>query len=223
MNILNVNEKQNSQFETYFNFLVDYNQKVNLTAITDKEEVFVKHFYDSCLAKDLIQQNATMVDVGTGAGFPAVPLKIVRPDIKLTLVDSLNKRITFLNELSKQLNINYETIHARAEDFGHSQHREQFDVVVARAVASLNSLAEYLLPLAKVGGKVIAYKGANFQEELDLSKKAIKVLGGEIEQVLEFELPNNAGKRALIVIKKVSTSPKSYPRGKNLPKLKPIS
>jgi len=220
---LNLTELQESQFETYFNFLVEYNEKVNLTAITEKEDVYIKHFFDSCLAKDLIKQNARVVDVGTGAGFPAIPLKIVRPDINLTLVDSLNKRIVFLNELAEKLNINYTTIHSRAEDFAHGENREKFDIVVARAVASMDSLAEYLLPLTKVGGKVIAYKGSNYKEEIEKAKKAIKILGGEIEQLLEFELPNNSGSRALVVIKKASTTPKQYPRGKNLPKVKPIS
>ena len=220
---LNLNKEQTQQFETYYNFLIEYNEKVNLTAITEKEEVYIKHFYDSCLAKDFIKENAKLVDVGTGAGFPAVPLKIMRPDINLTLVDSLNKRLIFLNELAEKLNINYTTIHARAEEFGRSQNREQYDVVVARAVASLNSLAEYLLPLAKVGGKVIAYKGANYKEEVNLAKNAIKLFGGEIEKILEFDLPNNYGKRALVIINKVSTTPKGYPRAKNLPKIKPIS
>ena len=222
LNRFNLNETQKKQFDRYYEFLIDYNEKVNLTAITDKKEVFVKHFYDSCLAKDLIKKNAKLADIGTGAGFPAVPLKIIRPDINLTLVDSLNKRINFLDELAQNLNINYTTIHARAEEFGKGEHREQFDVVVARAVASLNSLVEYLLPVAKIGGKIIAYKGANYKEEIIQAKKAIQLLGGKLDEVIEFDLPNNSGKRALIVINKISQTPKLYPRGQNLPKLKPI-
>ena len=222
LNRFNLNETQKKQFDRYYEFLIDYNEKVNLTAITDKKDVFVKHFYDSCLAKDLIKKNAKLADIGTGAGFPAVPLKIIRPDINLTLVDSLNKRINFLDELAQNLNINYTTIHARAEEFGKGEHREKFDVVVARAVASLNSLVEYLLPVAKIGGKIIAYKGANYKEEIIQAKKAIQLLGGKLDEVIEFNLPNNSGKRALIVINKISQTPKLYPRGQNLPKLKPI-
>ena len=208
-------------FNLYFEKLVSYNEKVNLTAITEKDQVFNKHFLDSILPVDVIPQNSSMVDVGTGAGFPSLPLKIVRSDINLTMVDSLNKRINFLNELTAELKINTTNIHARAEDFA-LKNREKFDVAVARAVARLNTLLEYLLPLVKVGGIVLAYKGSSADEEIEEAKNAITVLGGKVKQVLHFDLPDSQGERNIIVIEKIKSTPKQYPRGKNLPKLNPI-
>ncbi len=208
-------------FEKYFEKLVSYNEKVNLTAITEKEQVFNKHFLDSILPIKEVKLNAKIVDVGTGAGFPSLPIKIVRPDVELTMVDSLNKRINFLNELTTELNISTNNIHSRAEDFAKTN-REKFDVAVARAVAKLNTLLEYLLPLVKLGGIVLAFKGSNFQEEIDEAKNALAILGGEYVKTLHFELPNNEGERNIIIIKKIKETPKQYPRDKNLPKLKPI-
>lgn len=208
-------------FNLYFEKLVSYNEKVNLTAITEKNQVFDKHFLDSILPVDTIKQNASMVDVGTGAGFPSLPIKIVRPDINLTMVDSLNKRITFLQELTKELEIDTINIHARAEDFA-LNNREKFDVAVARAVARLNTLLEYLLPLVKVGGTVLAYKGTSAEEEIEEAKNAISILGGRVKQILHFDLPNGQGERNIVVIEKIKATPKQYPRGKNLPKLNPI-
>ena len=174
-------------FEIYYKELIEYNNKVNLTAITEKEEVFIKHFYDSCLSSEYIPQCAKVVDIGTGAGFPGVPLKIVRRDIDLHLVDSLNKRIIFLDELKQKLNIPYSTNHSRAEDFCIQQNnREKFDVCVSRAVAQLNTLAEYCLPLIKVGGLFIAYKGGEIEDELNNSQKAINILGGQVDQIKKF-------------------------------------
>lgn len=215
-----VNEN-NEKFQIYFNELIDYNKNVNLTAITEKEDVFVKHFYDSCLSQNYIPNNAKVVDIGTGAGFPGLPLKIVRKDIDLHLVDSLNKRITFLHLLKEKLDLDFSTTHTRAEDFC-ADFRETFDVCVSRAVSRLNTLAEYCLPLVKIGGLFIAYKGSNIDEELEESKKAIKLLGGQIEEVKKITLPNDKGERNLIVIKKISKTDIKYPRGKNLPKTKPI-
>ncbi len=219
----NFSENENciNLFEIYYNELIDYNTKVNLTAITEKEEVFIKHFYDSCLAYDCIPQNAKVVDIGTGAGFPGLPLKIVRPDIDLTLVDSLNKRIIFLNQLKQKLNINYLTFHSRAEDFCIS-YREKYDVSVSRAVAKLNTLAEYCLPLVKVGGLFIAYKGGDVEEELKESANALKILGGQVIKTEKISLPSNLGQRSLIIIKKIKNTPNKYPRNKSLPKLKPL-
>ena len=220
----NVNTLLNGKeekFNIYYEELIEYNKNVNLTAITEREEVFIKHFYDSCLAESFIPKGASVVDIGTGAGFPGLPLKIVRNDIKLHLVDALNKRITFLNLLKDKLSIEFLTTHARAEEFC-STHRESFDVCVSRAVAKLNTLLEYCLPLVKIGGTFIAYKGSNVEEELNLSKKALKEMGGEILKVENFNLPNNMGERNLIVIKKTSHTPNKYPRAKNLPKTNPI-
>ncbi len=210
------------KFFAYYNFLVEYNQKVNLTSITEKEEVYIKHFLDSILSANEIAKNASVIDVGAGAGFPSMPLKIVREDINLTMLDSLNKRITFLNELCKRLNISATSIHSRAEDFANTN-KQKFDIALARAVAKCNTLVEYLLPLVKVGGKVIIYKGSNYLEELNQAKNAISFLGGKISKINLFNLPNNMGERAIIVIEKVNSTPHGYPRGKNLPKTKPIT
>lgn len=216
-------DKQFNLFEIYFTELVSYNQKVNLTAITEKEDVYIKHFYDSCLGCEFIPTNSKVVDIGTGAGFPGVPIKIARKDIELSLVDSLNKRITFLNELKQKLNIDYSTFHARAEDFSlNASHRESFDICVSRAVAKLNTLAEYCLPLVKVGGTFIAYKSGEVENELEESLKAVTTLGGKVEQIKKFNLPNSKGARTLIIIKKTKNTPTIYPRNKNLPKTKPI-
>lgn len=215
-----INDKKEI-FEKYYEKLVSYNQKVNLTAITDKAQVFTKHFLDSILPIDAIPVGADVVDVGAGAGFPSLPIKIVRDDVKITMVDSLNKRINFLNELTKELNIESTNIHARAEDFA-KLNREKFDVAVARAVAKLNTLLEYLLPLVKVGGMVLAFKGNNFEEELKEAQNALSVLGGEYIKTFQFNLPNEQGERNIIVIKKIKPTPASFPRDKNLPKLKPL-
>lgn len=217
----NLIESNRAKFETYFTELVSYNEKVNLTAITEKHDVFTKHFLDSLLAVDAIPINSNVVDIGTGAGFPGLPIKIVRPDIKLTMVDSLNKRIEFLNIISHKLNLETKNIHSRAEDFAKTD-REKYDVAIARAVAKLNCLLEYMLPLVKVGGLVIAYKASNFKEELKEAKNAIETLGGKYLRTIDFVLPNNYGERNIIIIEKIKPTPKIYPRGKDLPKRNPI-
>ena len=210
-----------SEFEKYYNSLISFNEKVNLTAITDKEDVFIKHFLDSILSIDEIKENSNVIDIGAGAGFPSLPIKIVRPDIKLTMLDSLNKRINFLNQICSELNITSTNIHARAEDYV-KVYRETYDVALARAVARLNSLLEYLLPYVKIGGIVLAYKGSNYLEELDESKNAINTLGGRYVKTIKFNLPENKGERNIIVIEKIRSTPKSFPRAKNLAKLNPI-
>lgn len=215
-----ITNKRN-KFDIYYQALVSYNEKVNLTAITEKNEVYTKHFLDSILGVNEIPKNATVVDVGTGAGFPGLPLKIVRPDINLTLVDSLYKRVNFLNLLCEKLNIESTNLHSRAEEFA-KKNFEKFDVAVARAVAKLNTLLEYLLPLIKVGGIVVAYKGSNSLEELNEAQKALEVLGGEFVKTLSFNLPNQTGERNILIIKKIKHTPKQYPRERNLPKLKPL-
>ena len=217
-----LSDKQAKQFFDYYEFLVSENQKYNLTAITDFNDVVMKHFIDSVLPLNKIKENASVIDVGTGAGFPGVPLKILRPDIKLTLLDSLQKRINFLNQLLKLLGINdVKTIHSRAEDYI-KQGREKFEYALSRAVASVPTLAEYLLPYVKVGGEVLMYKGGGFQEELDIGQKAINISGGKVVNVFNYKLNEIDSQRNIIIIKKFSMTDKKYPRGKNLPKLKPL-
>lgn len=215
-----LSEEQERQFLKYYDFLVSENQKYNLTAITSKEEVFYKHFLDSVLPESEITENAKIIDIGSGAGFPAVPLKIVRSDLKFTLVDSLNKRVNFLNELFILLNLgDIKAVHARAEDFI-KENRESYDFAVARAVAPLNTLLEYMVPYLKVGGRCLIYKSQKLEEEIVEAKKAMEILSVKIVKVLEYEL-GDASRKILIVEKTEKTNEK-YPRGKNLPKLKPL-
>lgn len=207
-------DKQIADFEMYFKLLVEWNEKMNLTAITDEMGVAVKHFTDSVsvLQKVNINPYASIIDIGTGAGFPGIPIKIMRPDIKLTLLDSLNKRLIFLNEVCAELNIDAVTVHSRAEDGArNAQYREAFDYSVSRAVAGMNVLAEYCLPYVKCGGSFISMKGYDCDTELDLAKNALKTLGGKIVSVSKFNLPDDSG-RAVIEVKKINNTPKDYPR-----------
>lgn len=209
-----------SQFEKYYEMLISWNEKVNLTAITDKTEVEIKHFADSILPAGDIPQNTTLCDVGTGAGFPGIPLKIARPDLHVTLLDSLNKRVVFLQEVCTVLKLSQTVcLHARAEDAGQGNLRESFDIVTSRAVARLNTLCEYALPLVKPGGCFLAYK-ANCEEELIEAKNAIRVLGGDVEHVDKLLICGQH--RAIVKIRKVSATPKKYPRGRGKEKNAPI-
>lgn len=219
---INVSNLQEKQFDIYFNLLVETNKVMNLTAITEENEVLTKHFLDSVIPEKSIPQNSKVVDVGSGAGFPAIPLKIIRPDLQITMVDSLNKRINFLNETILALSLtNTFAVHARAEDFA-KKNREAFDIAVARAVAPLNTLLEYLLPLIKVGGSAVIYKSSKLDEELAVSHKALQVLGGEIESVETFEIEEGSLERKVLIVRKTSHTPPKYPREKNNPKLHPI-
>lgn len=217
-------EEQLNQFYEYMNLLLEWNEKINLTAITDPNEVILKHFIDSLTINKYIKENSTLADVGTGAGFPGIPLKILRPDLKITLVDSLNKRINFLNEVINKLNlINIETVHSRIEDFGKDKkYRESFDFVTARAVANLAVLSEYLLPIAKVGGQCVCMKGSSVEEELSNGKNAIKVLGGKIKIIDEFVLPDSDMSRNVIIIDKIKNTPNKYPRKAGIPVKEPL-
>lgn len=211
---LNLNEEQLQKFDTYGEFLVEYNNKVNLTAITAPDEIAVKHFADSIipLALTEINEGASLIDVGTGAGFPGVALKVARPDIELTLLDSLNKRLVFLGELSEKLGQQNKLVHSRAENAGvDPELREKYDVATSRAVAQLAALCEYCLPLVKVGGKMIALKGGDCAAEIAAAENAIKLLGGKLKKAEEYFLAD-AGKRTLVVIDKVAPTPKKYPR-----------
>ena len=214
-------DKQINQFEIYYKFLLEENEKYNLTAITQPLDVVVKHFIDSILPEKEIPQGAKVIDIGTGAGFPGVPLKILRLDINITLVDSLQKRVNFLNMLFEKLELKGEIVHSRAEDFIKNR-RETFDVSLSRAVASLPTLSEYLIPYVKINGLVIMYKGEKLQEELELGNNAISTLGAKVEKIEEFYLKEVESKRYILLLEKVKKTDSKYPRGKNLPKTKPI-
>ncbi len=209
-----LNETQKEQLNLYGNLLIEWNQKINLTAITEPEDVVIKHFLDCLLFfKDVkVPKNAKVIDVGTGAGFPGVVLKIARPDIQLTLLDSLNKRIVFLNELLNALNLTATTVHSRAEEGGQkSDFREQFDIACARAVAPLNVLSEYCVPFVKTGGSFVALKGPSGKDELEGAKNALKLLGCQNGNVYYEKLPSGE-ERTIITAKKISQTPPKYPR-----------
>ncbi|MBS4784686.1 MAG: 16S rRNA (guanine(527)-N(7))-methyltransferase RsmG [Clostridiales bacterium] len=205
--------RQLEQFDEYAGFLVEYNEKVNLTAITDPREICIKHFLDSLMLLRAVElpQGARLIDVGTGAGFPAVPVKIVREDVQVTLLDGLNKRITFLNQLSERLGQQNTALHARAEEAARGEAREQYDLATARAVADLRVLSEYCLPFVKVGGRFAALKGPDCREEVRSAKRAVELLGGRIAGVRQFTLPEGNA-RAVVVIEKIAPTPQKYPR-----------
>ena len=194
--------------------LLEWNEKINLTAITEPEDIILKHFVDSITIRKYIKSENKVLDMGTGAGFPGIPLKIISSDNYFKLVDSLNKRIIFLNEVCDKLKLDkIENIHSRAEELAkNKKYREQYDVVTSRAVARLASLVEYMLPFVKVGGRCICMKGSNVDEELIEAKKAINVLGGEIEKVDKFLLPNSDIERNIVIIKKIKNTSCKYPR-----------
>ncbi|MCM1186944.1 MAG: 16S rRNA (guanine(527)-N(7))-methyltransferase RsmG [Lachnoclostridium sp.] len=223
---INLTDYQIQQFLTYYEMLVEWNEVMNLTAITDYDDVMKKHFIDSLsLVKAYdVSQKKTVIDVGTGAGFPGLALKIAFPNLKITLLDSLNKRIQFLNEVIKELNLSdVETIHGRAEDFARPEKfREKFDLCVSRAVANLSVLSEYCLPFVKTGGEFISYKSEKVAEEMDGAQKAISLLGGKIKNQVEFQLPDSDIYRNLFVIEKVKSTPKKYPRKAGLPSREPL-
>lgn len=206
------------RFEIYYNLLIEWNQKFNLTAITQKDQVELLHFKDSILPQDLIKQNATVLDIGSGAGFPSVPLKIVREDLDITMVDSLNKRITFLNEVIEKLRLtDIRALHKRAEELDKNI---KYDVVTARAVAPLRVLCEYCLPFVKIGGIMLAYKSDEVEQELKEAQNAIEILGGKLESVQKRKLDDIV--RSFVIIKKIKPTPSAYPRGGNKPRIKPL-
>lgn len=223
---ITLSSQQLSQYEQYFHLLVEWNEKMNLTAITDREEVYLKHFYDSVSAAFYydFSKPLKICDVGAGAGFPSIPIKIAFPNIHVTIVDSLNKRITFLEHLAKELQLDgVSFIHDRAETFGQNkEHREMYDVVTARAVARLSVLSELCLPLVKVGGSFIAMKAAHAKEELEAGKKAISTLGGKLVETYSFTLPIEESERNILIVDKVRATPKKYPRKPGTPNKAPI-
>lgn len=207
-------ESKIRDFYKYMEMLIEWNKKMNLTAIVEDDDVIDKHFIDSLTISQYIEDNESVIDVGTGAGFPGIPLKIARDSLKIDLLDSLNKRVNFLNEVINKLKLKkITTIHSRAEDeASRKEKRESYDIAVSRAVANLPILLEYLLPFVKLGGKCICMKGINANEEVSNSAKALKELGGEIEDIKKLQLPNTDATRNIIIVRKVINTPKNYPR-----------
>lgn len=210
---IELSDRQLEQFEIYFKFLVEYNEYVNLTAITEEEDVYIKHFYDSILVGQVLDLNTvnSICDVGSGAGFPSIPLKIVYPHLNVTIVDGLDKRITFLKQLVSKLGLtNVNLVHGRAEEYA-KDHRESFDMVTARAVARANILNELCIPLVKVGGNFVSMKGKNAEEEIN-EGNSLSILKGKIVNQAEYYLPKEESKRVLIVINHFEKCPNKYPR-----------
>lgn len=226
---ISLSAEQNEKFMLYYELLTEWNSFMNLTAITDFRDVILKHFVDSLAICQIeaFRNNiggSSLIDVGTGAGFPGIPLKIVFPEMKVVLLDSLNKRVNFLNAVIEKLQLqNIETIHGRAEDFARQrQHREQYDFCVSRAVAHLSVLSELCIPFVKKGGCFISYKSERVKDELPSGNKAIEILGGIMESHLEFTLPDSDLSRSLLLIRKKNSTPKSYPRKAGTPAREPL-
>lgn len=223
---MDISEHMQEQFDKYYNLLVEWNKVMNLTGITDYEDVNAKHFTDSLSIVKAVDMNNihSLIDVGTGAGFPGIPIKIAFPHIKVTLLDSLNKRVKFLNTVIDELELeDIKAIHGRAEDIAKlSEYREKYDICVSRAVANLASLSEYCIPYIKNNGHFVPYKSGDIENELKESEQAVKILGGEIENTVKFELPGTDIKRSLVIIKKIKDTPKKYPRKAGMPTKEPL-
>ena len=219
-------DKQIEQFMKYYDLLIEKNKVMNLTTITDLNEVMTKHFLDSVLISNVLDMSDfyTLVDVGTGAGFPGIPIKILFPHLKVTLIDSLNKRLKFLDDVISELELDgIETVHGRAEDLGNNDlYREKYDLCVSRAVANLSTLSEYCIPFIKKDGVFASYKASDSEEEINNSKNAIKILGGRISKVCEIALPGTEVKRNIVIIKKDKCTSKKYPRKAGTPSKEPL-
>lgn len=222
--IMNIDDEKATLFNEYKNILLEWNENINLTAITDEKEIILKHFIDSISILKYIENDKKVIDIGTGAGFPGIPLKIMNNTLDITLVDSLNKRVNFLNEVINKLNLSkIQAIHSRAEELGkNNEYREKYDIATSRAVANLSTLLEYLMPFVKIGGYAICMKGPNIENELKEAKKAIIELGGKLEKVENFYLPNSDIERNIIIIKKINKINLKYPRKPGIPAKDPI-
>ncbi|HJJ06612.1 MAG TPA: 16S rRNA (guanine(527)-N(7))-methyltransferase RsmG [Clostridiaceae bacterium] len=220
---IEINENKIDMFYLYMQELLEWNKKINLTAIEDENEIILKHFIDSLTVQKYIKNAQNIIDIGTGAGFPGIPLAIVNEKSNIVLLDSLNKRINFLNNVIQKLELsNVKAIHGRAEDLAKIvQHREKYDIVISRAVAPFNILLEYMLPFNKVNSYTIAMKGSNI-EEVDISNNALKKLGGKIEKIEKINLPNTDIKRNIIIVRKIEETPKKFPRKAGIPKKEPL-
>ena len=218
-----VNENMIEQFYKYMNGIIEWNDKVNVTAITDEKMFIVKHFIDSLTVNRFVENKKSVIDIGTGAGFPGIPLKILNPNMKVTLIDSVNKKLNVIRDLAGKGNLeNLEIIHTRAEDLANKpEYREKYDVATTRAVSNFSTIVEYMLPFVKLGGYAICMKGPNYKEELDEARTAIKALGGEVETIESLNV-NEELERNIIIIKKVKETPKKYPRGQGKPLKEPI-
>ncbi len=223
---IRLSEGQIQQFIKYYNILIETNKVMNLTAITAPKEVIEKHFIDSLsIVKAVdINKNINVIDIGTGAGFPGIPLKISYPQLRITLLDSLNKRIGFLNDVIKLLKLeNIETIHGRSEEYGkNKKYREQYDLCVSRAVANLSILSEYCIPFVKIGGKFVAYKSGRCREEVNQAENAVDKLGGKVGKIVDFCIDNTDISRSLVVIDKVMATKTAYPRKAGIPSKEPL-
>lgn len=221
---INLKQSQINQFEQFKDLLIEWNEKINLTTIIEEDEILIKHFIDSLIPLKYIDNNSKVLDMGTGAGFPGIPTKIAKPDIKITLVDSVNKKITYLKDIVNKLELkNVELIHSRAENLAKDKkYRENYDIVISRALANMSTLSEYLIPFLKIGGKAIYIKGPNIEKELEESKKCIELMGGRIIKIEKYTLPTIDLDYNLVLIEKIKNTPKEYPRKEGIPSSKPI-
>ena len=221
---LELKEEEINKFETYMRLLLEWNEKINLTAITEENDIVLKHFIDSMTVLKYINKDEKIIDVGTGAGFPGIPIAIMKNNCNVTLLDSLNKRILFLNDVIEKIKLNnVEAIHGRAEEIGQNvKYREKFDISISRAVANLSTLVEYLIPLVKVGGRIICMKGPDSEDEIENAKFAINELGGRIEKIEKFKLPESDIDRTVIIIEKIKETNKKYPRKPGTPSKEPL-